>query len=170
MQGFAGPGFRVCPPGRGVFAAAMAETTNSPAKTPWHLWTVGAVSLLWNMMGALDFTMTQMRNEAYMKQFTPEQLAYFYGFPTWVVLAWGLATWGSLVGSVLLLMRNKLAVRANQAVIVGMALTFTHNFMLSDGLKVMGGPGAIAFTAVIIVVGVLLLVYSLAMCKRGVLR
>jgi hypothetical protein len=134
------------------------------------VWTVGAVSLLWNAVGALDFTMTQTKNEAYMGQFTPEQLEYFYGFPIWVVLAWGVATWGSLTGSVLILMRRRLAVPVNGAVLAAMAVTFLHNYVLTDGLKVMGGPGVLVFTAVIIVVAVLLFAYARAMTRAGVLR
>jgi hypothetical protein len=148
----------------------MADTTNAAARTPWHLWTIGAVSLLWNAVGAMDFTMTQTKNDAYMAQFTPEQLDYFYGFPAWVVLAWGVATWGSLVGSVLLLLRRKLAVAVNGTVLAAMAVTFLHNFVLTDGLKVMGGPGVLAFTAVIVVVAVLLFVYARKMARAGVLR
>lgn len=141
-----------------------------PAGTPWHVWTVGAVSLLWNAVGALDFVMTQTKNEAYMGQFTPEQLEYFYGFPLWVVFFWGLATWGSVLGSVLLLLRRKLAVQVNFLVLVAMAVTFIHNFVLTDGLKIMGGIGPVIFTGVIVVIGVLLFVYARAMARRGVLR
>jgi hypothetical protein len=152
----------------------MADTTVQPTKTPWHVWVVGVLSLLWNAMGALDFTMTELRNADYLKQFTPEQLAYFSGFPFWVVFAWGIATWGGVVGSVLLLLRRKHAVPVNLAVIVGMALTFTHNYILTDGLKIMGGEGrgmgAVSFTVVIVLVGLLLFAYARAMTRRGVLR
>jgi len=147
----------------------MADPTQS-AKTPWHVWVIGAVSLLWNAVGAMDFTMTQTKNEAYMKAFTPEQLEYFYGFPLWVVITWGVATWGSLLGSALLLLRRKLAEQVNLAVLVAMAFTFFHNFVLTDGLKIMGGVGPVIFTGVIVAVGVLLYVYVRVMRKRGVLR
>ena len=152
------------------FLAAMADTTMQPARTPWHVWTVGAVSLLWNAVGAMDFVMTQTKNEDYMGQFTPEQLEYFYGFPLWVVFFWGVATWGSVLGSVLLLLRRQLAVRVNFVVLVAMAVTFLHNFVLTDGLKIMGGIGPVIFTGVIVIVGVLLYVYARAMARRGVLR
>ena len=53
-------------------------TTPTPAiKAPWHLWLVGVISLLWNLMGAFDFYITQTRNAAYMKAFTPAQLDFF---------------------------------------------------------------------------------------------
>ncbi|HVT74713.1 MAG TPA: hypothetical protein VHD61_16390 [Lacunisphaera sp.] len=148
----------------------MTETTSAPAKAPWHLWVVGGLSLLWNAMGALDFAMTETHNEAYLKQFTPEQLAYFTGFPAWVIVTWGLATWGSLVGSLLLLLRQGAAAHVFLASFVAMILTFVHNFLLSDGLKVMGGPGALVFTAAIVVVGFGLFLYARAQRRRGVLR
>jgi hypothetical protein len=148
----------------------MAEGSDSAIKAPWHLWVVGVLSLLWNAMGAVDFTMTQTRNEAWLAQFTPEQREYVYGFPWWAVTAWGLATLGSFVGSVLLLLRNQLAVPVNLVVLPAVAVTFLYNYVLSDGLKIMGGAGALTFTAVIIIVAVLLWVYARAMARRGVLR
>jgi hypothetical protein len=149
----------------------MADAATPSTKTPWHLWGVAVVSLLWNAMGSLDFTMTQMRSEAYMKAFTPEQLAYFYSFPFWTVLAWGVGTWGSLAGSLLLLARKGLACHLFLASFAGMILTFTHNYLLTDGLKVMGGGmGTVIFSSVIAVIALLLLLYARAMRRQGMLR
>jgi hypothetical protein len=148
----------------------MSEPAIPPVRTPWHLWVVGVLSLLWNAVGAFDFVMTQTRNESYMSNFTPEQLEYFYGFPAWVVATWGVATCGSLLGSVLLLLRSRFAVPVNLVVVVAMAFTFVHNLVLSDGLEIMGGAGALVFTILILVVGVLLWIYARAMASRGVLR
>ena len=49
---------------------------NTHVKTPWHLWLVGILGLLWSTMGATDYFMTQTGNEAYLSNFTPEQLAF----------------------------------------------------------------------------------------------
>jgi hypothetical protein len=54
---------------------------NENRKTPFHLWIVGILALLWDAIGAFDYSATQLRMEAYMSQFTPEQLEYFYAFP-----------------------------------------------------------------------------------------
>ena len=81
----------------------------SSAKTPVHLWIVSIVSLLWNAMGAFDYTATQMRLESYMSQFTAEQLDYFYSFPAWADSLWAIAVWSSLLGSMALLMRKILS-------------------------------------------------------------
>lgn len=149
----------------------MADTTAPAGKTPWHLWVVGIVSLLWNAMGVVDFTMTQTNNEVWLKNFPPDQLAYIHAFPLWSVVAWGLGTWGSFLGSVLLLARQGLAFHLFAASLLGALLTSLYTFVLSDGLKAMGGgAGMIAFNAVIIVLTVLQLVYAKNMRKRGVLR
>lgn len=149
----------------------MADTSTPLTKTPWHLWVVGVISLLWNAVGALDFTMTQLKNEAYLKALTPEQLAYVYGFPLWAVFVWGLGTWGGFLGSLVLLFRRSFAVKLFGASIVGAVLTNLYSYGLSDGMKVMqNGTGAVIFSAVIFVIAVLLFVYARAMRKRGVLR
>ena len=149
----------------------MADITPSSAKAPWPLWVVGGLSLLWNAVGAMDFTMSVTRNAAYLKGLTPEQLAYFSSFPAWVMAAWGIATWGSVVGSVLLLLRRGLAFPLFLASFLGMLLTMVYNYILTNGLKAMGGGGgSVIFSAVIAVISVLLLVYARAMRRRGVLR
>lgn len=138
--------------------------------TPWHLWLVGVLALLWNGIGAYDYVMTETRNAAYMSAFTPEQLAYFYGFPMWVVATWALSVWGGVLGAVLLLLRKRWAVPVFGVSLVTMVLTSFYNFVLTDGLAIMGGAGGLVFSAVIFVVAVALLVYARSLARSGVLR
>ena len=141
----------------------------SSVKTPMHLWIVGWVSLLWNAMGAFDYSASQLRLEFYMSHFTQTQLDYFYAFPAWAVAAWAIGVWGSLLGSVGLLLRERRAVWAFGLSIVGLALTTLYSLVLTNGQELMG-DGAVIFTAVIWVITLLLLLYSLRMAGRGVLQ
>jgi hypothetical protein len=138
-------------------------------KAPLHLWIVGILALAWNAIGAFDYAATQMRLESYMGQFTPEQLAYFYGFPAWAVATWAIAVWGSLLASVGLLLRKRWAAPLFGVAIVAMLLTAIHNLVLTDGLALMG-DGAAVFTAVIWLIAFALFFYARAMARRGVLR
>jgi hypothetical protein len=144
----------------------MNETTR---KAPRHFWIVSVLSLLWNAMGAFDYSATQLRLDWYMSAFTPEQLEYFYSFPAWAVACWAIGVWGALLGSIALLLRQRWAVWAFGASILGMVLTSIYNFGLTDGIRLMG-PGAIAFTAVIWAVALFLYFYARAMAERAVLR
>jgi len=148
----------------------VANATVQSTKTLWHTWAVGLASLLWNSVGAIDFVMTQTRNKEWMSGLTPAQLDFIDGFPFWVVAAWGLAVWGGVLGSLLLLLRKRLAAHLFLLSLIGIVVSKAHNYLLSNGLKVMGGVGSLSFAAVILVIGVLLLVYARSMCKRGVLR
>jgi hypothetical protein len=148
----------------------MADTGMQSAKTPWHLWVIGVVSLLWNLVGALDFVMTQTRNAAYMAGFTRAQLDFYYGIPLWVVATWGIAVWGGVLASLFLLLRRRMAVPLFLASLVCMVLTDIHSYLISSGFEIMGGMKALVFSSVIFVVGVLLLVYARSMGKRGVLH
>jgi hypothetical protein len=140
----------------------------SNVKTPVHLWIVGILAVLWNAVGAFDYSATQLRLESYMGQFTAEQLDYFYGFPAWMDAAWAIAVWGSLLGSLALLLRKSWAVWLFAIAILGMAVSTLYNFVLNNGIEVMGSAGA-AFTAVIWVIALLLFFYARAMAKKGVL-
>jgi hypothetical protein len=142
---------------------------NPNTRAPWHLWVVGIAALLWNAVGALDYVMTQTRNAQYMAAFTPEQLAFFYGLPAWTVAAWAIGVWGGVLGSLLLLLRKSLATWVFLVSLIGVVLTTLQNYVLSNGLEVMGGPGAVVFTAVIFLVAVALYVYARAMTTQRVL-
>jgi hypothetical protein len=147
----------------------MSETEQAtPVRRPWHLWVIGIIGFLWNAMGCLDYVMTETQNEGWMAQFTPEQLEFFYGLPTWVVACWAIAVWGGLAGCVLLLLRKSLALWAFAASLLGSVLTTIHNFGMSNGLEVMGAAGAV-FGAIIQLIAVGLLLYAWQTTRRGVL-
>jgi len=148
----------------------MADAPTPAPRTPWHLWVVGVISLLWDLTGAFDLVMTQTRNAAYVKNFTPAQLDFFYDIPGWAVAAWGVAIWGGVFGSLLLLARKGLAVPFFLTSFIGMVITTIYNFGLSDGLKIMGGVGALIFSCVIFGVGFLVWHYARALRRRGVLK
>jgi hypothetical protein len=138
--------------------------------TPWHLWVTGTLALLWNCVGAFDYVMTQMRNASYLSSFTPEQLAYVDSFPKWVVATWALSVWGGVVGSILLLLRKRLAVPVFAISLAAMVPTFFYYYVLTDSLAVMGGVGGLLFTGVVVVVGIALLVYARNLASKGLLR
>jgi hypothetical protein len=138
-------------------------------KAPVHLWIVGVLAVLWNAMGAFDYTATQLQLESYMGQFTQQQLDYFYAFPTWMEAAWAIAVWSSLLGSLCLLVRKSWAVSLFGLSILGLATSTVYNYFLSNGLEVMGSGGA-GFTAVIWVIAILLYIYAKSMTRHQVLK
>ena len=147
------------------------ETENTAARTPWHLWVIGGVSLLWNAVGAFDYLMTQSRAEWYMAEFTPEQLEYFYAFPAWADAGWAFGVWGAFFGSVALLLRRSWAVWLFGLSIFGLIVTSVYNFVLTNGAELMGGGiGVWIFSGLIWLITIALFFYARRMAAKGVLR
>jgi hypothetical protein len=138
-------------------------------RTPVHLWVVGIVSLLWNAVGAFGYLATQLGLDGYMGQYTDAQRAYYEAFPSWAVAFWALGVWGAVFGSVALLLRRRWAVALYALSLIGLIGSSVFSFLLSDGAELMGAAGS-AFSAVIFIVAVLLLVYARRMSAAGVLR
>lgn len=137
-------------------------------RTPWHLWVVGVLALLWNGFGGFDYVMTQTRNEGYLAQFTEAQRAYFESFPMWMEAVWAIGVWGGVLASILLLLRSKWALPAFLASLIAFAISVVYGQM-SGGNAVMGSTGMI-FSAVIFLLGLGFVMYSRMMTRKGVLR
>mgnify|MGYP003553009111 FL=1 len=148
----------------------MTQSRPGPtSRTPRHLWVIGIVALLWNCIGAFDYVMTQTKNAAYMSAFPPEQLAWFYGLPAWVIAAWAIAVWGGVLGSVLLLLRRRRAVPVFLVSLVAMVITTFQNWVLSNAAEIFPDTFSRVFSVAIFVIAAGLFLYARAMDKRGVL-
>ena len=144
------------------------------ARAPWQLWVVGAVSLVWNSFGALDYTMSQLRQPAYLKAVTkgmgvsPEQMSAFIdSFPLWIHAFWALGVWGALVGSILLLSRSRFAAWSFGLSLVGLAVTQLYQAMAP---RPEWAGQSVGMTLAIWAVAIGLMAYSVTMRRRGVLR
>lgn len=152
----------------------MEETSSTRA--PWHLWVIGIVSLLWNGGGAYDYLMTQTRNMDYLASGAetmgvPVEVVvdYYTGFPAWADFFWALGVWGAVAGSILLLLRSRFAFHGFIAGLIGLIGTSIYTFgtEMPEGLA---SPFVYVFSAVIVIITLLLIWYSRRMAAKGVLR
>lgn len=139
-------------------------------RTPAHLWIVGVLGILWNAFGAFNYTMTQTRNEAVMSGLTAAQRAYVESFPAWAEGAWALGVWGGLAGAVLLLMRSRYAVPVFAISLAGLAGTAIYQFALSSPPEEMVRGSGLILHLFIWAIALFLLLYSVRMRRRGLLR
>jgi hypothetical protein len=144
----------------------MTEMTASRTATPWHLWVVGVVTLLFNAMGILSYVTTKLGMLAEMG-LTPSQIAFMESYPAWISAFWALGVWGAFAGSLLLLARSKWAVTAMVVATIGLVGTTVGNYVV---LEVPADMQAPALDVAIWVVTLFLLFYARAMAKAGVLK
>lgn len=143
---------------------------SSWSRAPAHLWAVGLLGLAWNGFGAADYLMSKLRGADHSRAMgmTEAQIAWMDSLPAWMTLVWAVGVWSALLGTLLLLARNRLAVPAFLVSLGACVISLVHSFLLSDGAAVMGDmgrmqwgvlAGCIAFASC-----------SLAMARTGVLR
>ncbi|WP_085217960.1 hypothetical protein [Allosphingosinicella indica] len=139
-------------------------------KRPAHLWIVGVVSALWNMIGAYDFTMTQASPDTHLAAYTASQRAWIDGFPILMEVGWGLGTVGALAGSLLLIARSRYALAAFAASLVGLLIVTLYTYGPYPPPPEMQGGAAVALNLVIWAVAIALFLYARRMQAKGVLR
>ncbi|MEZ5961485.1 MAG: hypothetical protein R3C30_13840 [Hyphomonadaceae bacterium] len=142
------------------------------SKTPWHLWLVGGVGILWNGYGAFDFFSTQTRGDAYLRELgmNDAAIAYYNAMPWWMIAIWAVRTIGALIATILLLMRSKWAFEVFIASFAGFLLSLVYAYVLSDAPD-SGDDTSMMIMNVVIAAGCVFFIwYSWLMKKRGVLR
>jgi hypothetical protein len=146
----------------------MTETTT---KTPWHLWLVGVVAVLFNAIGVFDFVMSMTQGAKYMASagMTPAQIAHYQDMPAWMTVDWAVGVWGALIGSALILLRSKLAWPVLAVSLAAFLISVAYTYGLTNGGRIMG-PQMAATSAVIAGLLALFIGYAGWMTRRGVLR
>ena len=152
----------------------MATAVESRA-APVHLWIVGILSLLWSGFGCFDYVKTRMRDTDYLASMMPTVdpnalLAWIDAFPLWAQIGWGLGVWMGLIGSVLLLVRNRNAVPFFALSLLGAILGLGYQAVAAPPLAGAEGPMVTIMPWVIIGVAVALFLYARAQRASGVLR
>jgi hypothetical protein len=145
--------------------------TETVTRTPWHLWLVGVIAVLFNAIGVFDFVMSMTQGAAYMASagMTPEQIAHYEHLPAWMTIDWAVGVFGALAGSVLILLRHRLAWPVLAVSLAAFLLSVAYTYLLTDGGRIMG-PQMGIMSAVIAGLLAVFTGYAWWMTRRGVLR
>ena len=136
------------------------------AKTPWHLWVVGGVTLLWNAIGIFSYMMTRL-DKLDALGMTAEDIAFFNSFPAWANALWALGVWGAFFGSVLILARSRWAVPSLIISVIGLiGTTYFQRVTIDMPEK----HDSIVVSVTIWVITLFMLWYAHRMRGQGVLR
>ncbi len=114
----------------------------------WSFWAIGAVALIWNAMGVINF-FVQMNANA-LAAMPESHRAIVEGRPVWATGAFAIAVFGGALGCLLLLFRKSAAYYLFIASLLGVIVTMTHtlgvgiDFGLGEILGIILMPLAVA--------------------------
>lgn len=149
----------------------MTDTMKMTTATPWHLWAVGLLSLLWNGFGGYLYLMTQTQGAEFLRSMgaSQESIDWQASMPVWMNALWAIGVWGGVLGAVLLLLRMKWAMHAFLASLVAMLVSLVASLTMFNGMEVYS-TGELIQTAVVTFLAIGFLLYARAMSRKGVLR
>jgi len=111
-------------------------------KVPVWFWIVAVLAVVWNFGGVFDYVMTKT-NDAYLESFTPEQVAYFTGFPAWYVAIWASAVFAAFFASLALLLRMKIALPLFALSLVLFVANTIYIYGFTPAVEMMGAGGSV---------------------------
>jgi len=149
-----------------VLADGHRVAAGGRVKTPWHVFVVGILALLWNASGAYTILMAQAGR---LPDLTPDEAAYYAAQPVWLVIATDISLLAAIAGAVALLLRRRAAAWLFALSFVSIIVTNVYDLAAGTSRALANRTAAIV-TALIVVIAILELAYARTMAKRGALK
>jgi len=138
-------------------------------KVPVSVWIVGALAVVWNLIGVAAFSMQVAMPAEALQAMPPEQRAIYEATPGWIYLFYGAATIGGVLGSLGLLLRRRWAVLVYLVALVALVVQVLASYAMTPAWSV-SGPSSLGFPVVLVVIAAALWLFARRMAARGVLR
>jgi hypothetical protein len=131
----------------------------------WSFWAIGAIALIWNVMGVINFFVQFVQmNPDVLATYRESERAIVEGRPVWATGGFAIAVFGGALGCLLLLLRKSAATYLFIASLLGVIVTMTHTL----GVGIDFGFGEILGIILMpLVVAVFLIWYSKQAESKG---
>ncbi len=144
----------------------IASGASTPARTPWHIWLIGVLSLLWNASGA--WTIMSAQSGAPMDMDATE-IAYYAAQPAWLVALTDIALIAAVLAAIALLLRSRWSVHLYGLSIAAIVVAGAFDIARGTAL-LLQDQGWLILEVVTLSLAILQLLYAAAVRKKGVLR
>ena len=139
--------------------------TTSTKPATWF-WVVSAIALVWNLMGVMAYIAQVTMSPEALQALPENERTLMESVPMWVTSAFAIAVWGSTLGSILLLMRKKIATPVLIFSFVGILVQMYYNLFMSKSMEVYG-PGGLAMPIIVLLFGAFLIWFSRKSTANG---
>ncbi|GAB4237227.1 MAG: hypothetical protein Tsb0034_12280 [Ekhidna sp.] len=136
--------------------------TNS-TKPPVWFWVVAVLALIWNLMGVGAYLQQAYASDDLLSQMEKAVADLIAQRPAWATAAFATAVWGGALGSLLLLLRKKLAHIVLVVSLVGIVIQMYYNYFMARSLADYG-PGDHVMSVMILGFGIYLIFFA----KKGI--
>ena len=140
---------------------ATSADKSASLKPHWSFWLIGAVALVWNGLGVMQF------NPEAMEMMPDWWHAVIKNRPVWATLSMVVAVFGGVLGAILMLMRKRWALSIFIASLLGVVLTMAHSLSVVGPMVEVGFRQVFEAVVMSIVIGVFLIWYAYFAKSKG---
>ncbi len=145
----------------------MSQTQTS--SVPMWFWIVSGIALVWNAIGALQYFAFVTITEEALAALPAAERALYENVAPWATAAFAIATFGGVVGCLLLLLRKSLAFTVLIVSLVAVLVQQIRNLALTNFIEVYG-PGVLLPFLLVTIISVFLVWFARMAKGKGWIR
>ena len=134
-------------------------TMNYLRKPSNLFWVISSIALVWNLMGVFNYLDQAFMTDKILETLPKEQQILYQDVPAWVTAAFAIAVFSGTLGSLLLLLKKKIASTFFIISFLGIMGQMSYGLLI-DQSSDSYGPMGIAMPIIIIAFGGYLIWYS----------
>jgi hypothetical protein len=116
---------------------------SSLGKPTRAFWIVGALAVVWNLIGVMSYLMTVTMSPETLDAMSEAERNLYTEIPAWATAAYAIAVFSGVLGSIALLLRKSWAVPLFVVSLVAILVQMGHAFFASAMLEVQGATAAV---------------------------
>lgn len=122
-------------------------------------WSISIIALFWNLSGVSSFFMEVFINPAVLTTLPESERALYETNPLWMKVVFAIAVFDGLLGSVLLLFRNAMAVYIFIISLAAVLIQMSYSMFMTNAPEILG-PSSVALSVLIILVAIFMVWYA----------
>ena len=134
-------------------------TMNYLRKPSNLFWVISSIALVWNLMGVFNYLDQAFMTDKVLETLPKEQQILYQDVPAWVTAAFAIAVFSGTLGSLLLLLKKKIATTFFTISFLGIMGQMSYELLIDQNSDSYG-PMGIAMPIMIIAFGGYLIWYS----------
>ena len=134
-------------------------TMNYLRKPSNLFWVISSIALVWNLMGVFNYLDQAFMTDKILETLPKEQQILYQDVPAWVTAAFAIAVFSGTLGSLLLLLKKKIATTFFTISFLGIMGQMSYGLLIDQNSDSYG-PMGIAMPIIIIAFGGYLIWYS----------
>ena len=134
-------------------------TMNYLRKPSNLFWVISSIALVWNLMGVFNYLDQAFMTDKILETLPKEQQILYQDVPAWVTAAFAIAVFSGTLGSLLLLLKKKIATTFFIISFFGIVGQMSYGLLIDQNSDSYG-PMGIAMPIIIIAFGGYLIWYS----------